>query len=372
MYTLLFALFVSLLPITTYAQTTGSLQGLITGIGGFLGAVVIPLLLGIAFLALVWNTVRFFIIGAANEESQQNAKTLAFYSVAAFVLILSFWGIVRMLGDGIGLSVIPPCEDMRSDYYKITTSAPCSSPRPEPRPPTPTPGNDPLYPIPPGTDPTPNTFTPTGEPIAYLPVIAAQDAIRAKTQQSLSTVITAADYGAANVPIITDALFDDFTTVRSTLVTEQERMKSAYRLLELGVITQGEFDTYLSATNKYFTDLGYQTGTIEESEYINIAVPLPSSVVSAVTNNQNAVAGALYEYNYNIDFGTRIDVPATLDELYNKGTYTTTERYDAMTDLFYGPNPVLDLDAGADMALSNDFTDNINTERIFGGIFETF
>ena len=118
------------LPITSQAAG-GSLQGLIAGVGLFLDQVVIPVILGIAFLSLVWNTVRFFIIGADNEESQQNAKNLAFYSIAAFVFILSFWGIIRIIENGVGLN---DTECLQSDYYEVFRSAPCSSPRPHTRP----------------------------------------------------------------------------------------------------------------------------------------------------------------------------------------------------------------------------------------------
>ena len=137
MYYIIVALFILVTPHLGHAQTTGSLQGLIAGTLGFLDAVIIPVILGIAFLMIVWNVLRFFVIGADNEESQQNAKNLALYSVLAFVLILSFWGIVAILTNGIGLpSSDVPCEDMQFDYYQINTSdlAPCSSPIPRPRP----------------------------------------------------------------------------------------------------------------------------------------------------------------------------------------------------------------------------------------------
>lgn len=91
-----------LAPSITLAQS-GSLQGLITGIGGFINEVLIPFILGIAFLIFLINAVRFFVIGGSSTESQENARNLALYGVGAFVLILSLWGMVNLLAGGIGL-----------------------------------------------------------------------------------------------------------------------------------------------------------------------------------------------------------------------------------------------------------------------------
>lgn len=69
----------------------------------FVNGVVIPFLLGIAFLVFVINVFRFFILGGANSDSQEKARALAIYGVGAFVLILIFWGIVNLLVSSLGL-----------------------------------------------------------------------------------------------------------------------------------------------------------------------------------------------------------------------------------------------------------------------------
>lgn len=120
-----------LFPSLTFAQ---SLQGLMTGIGGFMNEVLIPFILGLAFLIFLINAVRFFIIGSNNTEGQENSRNLALYGVGAFVLILSLWGLVNLLANGIGLNE-GPCIDgdtIQSDY--IDSNPPCSSPRPRSRP----------------------------------------------------------------------------------------------------------------------------------------------------------------------------------------------------------------------------------------------
>jgi hypothetical protein len=132
----LLVLAVLLLPIATHAQTEdGSLQGLLAGILGFINDVLIPFILGIAFLIFLVNAIRFFVVGGDNTESQENARSLALYGVGAFVLILSLWGMVNILANGIGLNEAGPCVDgemIQSDY--IEGNPPCTSPRPRARP----------------------------------------------------------------------------------------------------------------------------------------------------------------------------------------------------------------------------------------------
>ena len=103
-------LLILLFPIVTHAQ---SLQEFFTNLTKFLSNIVIPFLLGIAFLFFVWNAFRFFILGGANEESQDKAKSLAIYGVSAFVLIITFWGIINLLASSLGFD---GCDPPKSDY----------------------------------------------------------------------------------------------------------------------------------------------------------------------------------------------------------------------------------------------------------------
>ena len=109
------------------------LQDVLPTLLGFLNDFIIPLLLSVAFVVFVWNATRFFIIGGATEEGRENAKNLALYSIATFVFILSFWGIINLFSGGLGLD---NCEnDVIPDYLddSYSSAAPCTSPRPQPR-----------------------------------------------------------------------------------------------------------------------------------------------------------------------------------------------------------------------------------------------
>ncbi len=116
----LFTLFVSLLllPHLTFAQTA---QLLLENIPKFISNVLIPFLFGMAFLVFVYNIIRYFVIGGSNEKEHDNAKNLAIYSVAAFVFLVIFWGIVNMLTNSLGLEgEDQPC----SDYQKTFGNCP--------------------------------------------------------------------------------------------------------------------------------------------------------------------------------------------------------------------------------------------------------
>lgn len=79
-----------------------SIQELIAGLTVFISDVLLPLLFGIALLFFVWNTVKFFIIDAGQDDAKDNAKRLALYGIGAFVLLVSLWGIVNVLISSLG------------------------------------------------------------------------------------------------------------------------------------------------------------------------------------------------------------------------------------------------------------------------------
>ena len=158
------ALIIVLVIAVGLSMSAGSngLQNVIPALLGFIDSYLIPFLLSIAFLIFVWNAIKFFVIQGDSEDGRKNAKNLALYSIAAFVFILSFWGIVNMLNNGIGFDTCG--NDVTPDYLgeNARSSAPCTSPRPQPRP---TGGSNPtnVFPTPPapypGNDPVTNPIT---------------------------------------------------------------------------------------------------------------------------------------------------------------------------------------------------------------------
>ena len=104
MYTYLFlGLILLASPAVAQAQNTGSLQSYLTNILGFIDGTLIPFLFAIAFLFFVVNVIRFFVAGAGNEDSREKAKSVAIYSIAAFVFLVVFNGLVNLLVGSTGL-----------------------------------------------------------------------------------------------------------------------------------------------------------------------------------------------------------------------------------------------------------------------------
>ncbi|HMO78445.1 MAG TPA: hypothetical protein PKA42_03785 [Candidatus Paceibacterota bacterium] len=102
---------ITFLPAIAYAQGT-SLQNLFKNLLEFFSGVIIPFLFGIAFLFIVINVFRYFILGGHDEDGQKRAKGLALYGVAAFVFLVVFFGVVNLLSDAIGLGgAEAPCPD---------------------------------------------------------------------------------------------------------------------------------------------------------------------------------------------------------------------------------------------------------------------
>ncbi len=104
------ALFSLLTPLLTFAQTAAAptggqqtAQGFIQNFVLFLNNIIVPFLLGIAFLIFVINVVRFFVFQSNNEDGQKAARALALYSILAFVIIIIFWGVVNVLTSSLGL-----------------------------------------------------------------------------------------------------------------------------------------------------------------------------------------------------------------------------------------------------------------------------
>ena len=106
------------LPVIASAQ---SIQTLLPNIVTFINTVLIPFLFGLAFLIFAYNAVLYFIIGGSNEDGRENAKNLAIYSVAAFVFLIIFWGIVNILSTSVGLEGE---KQLCPDYMKVKGKCP--------------------------------------------------------------------------------------------------------------------------------------------------------------------------------------------------------------------------------------------------------
>ena len=81
----------------------GAFGALLNNILVFTNQVLIPFIIGIGFLVFVWGMFQYFIFGGTNDDSKAKGKSLMIWATIGFVMIIIFWGIVRLLATSIGL-----------------------------------------------------------------------------------------------------------------------------------------------------------------------------------------------------------------------------------------------------------------------------
>ena len=79
------------------------IQSGISNFLNFLNNSIVPFLLALAGVIFLWNVTRYFIFQGDSEEGQTKARSLALWSIIAFVIMVSMWGIVNLIVDGIGI-----------------------------------------------------------------------------------------------------------------------------------------------------------------------------------------------------------------------------------------------------------------------------
>jgi len=96
----------ALLPVIALAQSGefGEISSFIGKISSFINSTLIPLVFGIALLVFIWGIFKYFILGGADEGKREEGKQLMLYAIVGFVVMVSVFGIVNMIADGLGFS----------------------------------------------------------------------------------------------------------------------------------------------------------------------------------------------------------------------------------------------------------------------------
>lgn len=94
---------VLLTPMLALAQF-GEIDGFFGNITSFINNILIPLIFAIALLAFLYGVFKYFIMGGDNEDNRKEGTQLMIYSIAGFVLMVSIFGIVNLIADGLGFS----------------------------------------------------------------------------------------------------------------------------------------------------------------------------------------------------------------------------------------------------------------------------
>ena len=80
------------------------IQGYASSITTIINAILVPVLISIAFIVFLWGIYNYFILGADNETKRSEGKTFSLYGIVGFVVIFSVWGIVQIFMGTLGLS----------------------------------------------------------------------------------------------------------------------------------------------------------------------------------------------------------------------------------------------------------------------------
>lgn len=92
-----------LLPVIAGAQESfGDVDNFINDAARFINNTLIPILLAVSFLIFLWGLVQFFLVaGDDNSDAKKKGKNLIIWGVFAFVIIVSIWGIVALISNGL-------------------------------------------------------------------------------------------------------------------------------------------------------------------------------------------------------------------------------------------------------------------------------
>jgi hypothetical protein len=96
-----------LLPALALAADSGDFGEISTFIGkisSFINGTLIPLLFGLALLVFLWGMFKYFILGGGEDESREEGRKLMMWAIIGFVVMVSVFGIVNMIANGLGFS----------------------------------------------------------------------------------------------------------------------------------------------------------------------------------------------------------------------------------------------------------------------------
>jgi hypothetical protein len=70
----------------------------------FVNQSIVPLVFAIAFIFFIWGIFTYFIKGSDDEENRKKGGKLMLWGIIGFVVMVSVWGIVNLLAEGLSLN----------------------------------------------------------------------------------------------------------------------------------------------------------------------------------------------------------------------------------------------------------------------------
>ena len=110
----LFALISVASPLMVLAKGDG-ITGIISDFNGWINAL-IPLIIGLAVIAFMWGLIQY--ISAGDDSKKAEAKSAMIYGIIILFVMVSIWGIVKILQD----TFIGESQNELTDYPQINAN----------------------------------------------------------------------------------------------------------------------------------------------------------------------------------------------------------------------------------------------------------
>lgn len=97
------------LPLVSFAADS---VNNITDVGNFIISLIndvfVPVIFAVAFIVFVWGAFNTFILGANSEDVKEKGKNLMLYGLIGFFVMVSVWGLVKILTGSVALENSQP------------------------------------------------------------------------------------------------------------------------------------------------------------------------------------------------------------------------------------------------------------------------
>jgi hypothetical protein len=93
-------------PLIAAAQiNVAQVKGYSDSIIGIINNILVPVLMAVAFIVFLYGIFNYFILGGSSDAERAKGKQFALWGIIGFVIILSVWGLVAVVGSVFGLSL---------------------------------------------------------------------------------------------------------------------------------------------------------------------------------------------------------------------------------------------------------------------------
>lgn len=75
---------------------------------GLINNVAVPIVFALAFIVFIWGIFQYFIQGGHDEEKREAGRSLMLWGLIGFFIMVSVWGLVRILTGTFNLNQVPP------------------------------------------------------------------------------------------------------------------------------------------------------------------------------------------------------------------------------------------------------------------------